>query len=370
MASPIVRALLLVILVSGCSAGESNPASSGEDLTTVASVTATSDSANAGGGNALGTDLSRLDEDFTTQLVISERLFWGPLGNDVNVTHNELTRQRFVAIEEEIARCMNSEGFEYVPVPADELTAPVTDPEFDGGTREWAEYFGFGVSSFIVFDDGDLPPGVHGYRGDFLNVRGLEDSPNQLYLQSLSSADRAAYEETLEGVFNLDDSSGEWELVSPGCRAMAEEAVPDPFELLTEPYRSDDQGLRERVLTDPRWIAYEKAVAACVADAGYEPFLGFDQANAMFVKLLEDAGLVPPSEDLVLDDEGNPIMSDSAPMLPPDTPAYYDALREVQETEREYAVTVYDCGGNRDEQRVVIDEILAEIVADDGGDDG
>ena len=352
-----VAAASLLLVLTACS-GNTEGGTPTSEASLAATIVEADNQPAVDNGSDEAHRLSELDgqeqDEYLSAVLIEHDLVWGPLDNDTARSAVAVERTRLAEIEELVALCMAEQGFEYYPRPTDELVAPGTDPEFDAGTRAWAEHFGFGASTFIVFDDGQLPAGIHGYRGDFLNVRDLDESPNEQYLNSLSDESVRAYTIALAGIDPNDPSPSEYDpATAPGCQAEAERAVPSP--VLYENPADSSETLRQRALADVRWIQHESEVAACLAQQGHEPFNNYDQADDIVFQRLYDAGLIPPPGST-----GN----DNVALLEHGSEEYWDALRQVQEFERGYAVAVFDCGGNREENADLLKQIVSDLLAD------
>ncbi len=359
-------------LVSGCAAGIPSQPSADEttaepksDAAAEASV-ADDDLPSSNRARYLALD-SEEQDNYLRAVIIEQRLVWGTHDNDTAVAEVERDRHRIAQVEEAVAACMIAQGFDYFPEPADQQRAPGTDPEFDGGTREWTEHFGFGISTFIVFDNGQLPDGVHGYRGEFLNVRDFDEAPNEQYLASLSEQVAYDYQVALAGP--PPDEGGAVEdydpATAPGCYAEAERAVPQTPSVYEQP-ADISEDLRQRSLADRAWVDYEQSLSECVSELGYQPFPGFDAVAPMFLDELEAERVIPSNEIPSNEIPSSVEDDDNLSLLIPDSPEYYSALRRVQELEREYAVAVYDCGGDRQAQQKLLAEIIHRLIQAEG----
>ena len=216
--------LLVVGLVLAACSGQSSTGSTPTPASLVSPSVAPEDAGRSGpDGSAMSvpaqdgsSDEQPSDEQLNT-ILLQNGLLRQSLSKEEAFSYVAGEQERAVLVEDAIASCMRAEGFEYYPTPADELIAAFNDPEFEYGTREWSAYFGFGASTFIVFDDGSLPDGVVGYRGDRRNVRELDEDRNQQYLLTLDDAERVAYSIALNGGYATEE--GEF-VVSEGvdCR--------------------------------------------------------------------------------------------------------------------------------------------------------
>lgn len=165
-----------------------------------------------------------------------------------------------VALQEDVAACMNALGFEYTPLDpgpeVDEVRTAV-DLGLERGTREYAEQFGFGITT----DD----------MGFYALQAAQVDDPNVVYVASLSPAARAEYELALWGPAQdaADPLLGE----PQGCFAQAQArsgvilAATGAFD--PDVFFTELQLMREAVLADDRVRARHEPWASCMADAGF-----------------------------------------------------------------------------------------------------
>ena len=183
----------------------------------------------------------------------------GSLEGEFRTEEFELTERELVTrienVEEAIAGCMASAGFEYVALDADTVRDAMDGLGERPGLEdeEYAEQFGYGVST--DFDN----PGLAQVFGE-QNVRVLVD---------LSEADQVAYLRTLLGedteatfVFTL-----EVEDLSPtgGCTRDAVEQFFTPDELNPSYVNPIDV----LVQTDPRLIAAQAEWSECMREEGF-----------------------------------------------------------------------------------------------------
>ena len=265
-------------------------------------------------------------------------------------------RERVSAREDLIASCMKSQGFEYWPEAAEYFVAAMDDPEFEPGSRQWVEYYGFEVSTMLFLGVDSLPEGVHGYRGTQAgpgeNVV-VAELPNQKYIKTLSSEEYDAYHSTYNGY--LPDGTF---VSGDNCWDRAMEAVPEEVNLSD----IDVEGqLRDAVLSDSEWIDYEQRVAACVSEEGFEPNVSNDVLIAHYEKRLKEERVLPPV-DINIDEVDDPTRL----MLPWESSEWFEALKAVQKEEREHGVAFYDCGGDQATRIDVMTEIIERLAVDGG----
>ncbi len=165
------------------------------------------------------------------------------------------------ALQEDVAACMNELGFEYTPiVPGAELdeVATAADLGLERGTREYAEQFGFGITT----DD----------MGYYAMSAAQLDDPNTVYVDSLSPEARAEYEHALwgspEDVDASDPAAG-----AEGCFAQAQARAGAMLEASgafdPQAFFEEERAMRESIETDDRVVALHEAWSSCMADAGF-----------------------------------------------------------------------------------------------------
>ena len=155
-------------------------------------------------------------------------------------------------VENRISDCMQAQGFEYTPVDPfaqqQALTgkARITDEEF---TRQ----FGYGIST--LFGKGNE-----------------QSDPNERTRQSLSQADRAAYDRALYGenvgvTFSEAVDSGDFTELG-GCTKDASEAAFGGGAVLTSLVERLDE-LDERIIQDQRMVRATEKWRDCMLEKGY-----------------------------------------------------------------------------------------------------
>ena len=181
--------------------------------------------------------------------------FWADLGSG-NDYGDAITQHD--AMQEDIAACMNALGFEYTPIVSDVEAVTAVDLELERGTREYAEEFGYGIST----DD----------MGYYAMTAARADDPNAQYVAGLSPAARAEYDAALYGGSPL---SGEefpgWE--ERGCAGYAENQAYIQVEA-TETMNPDtlwqeEELMRDALLLDDRLAPAHLEWGECMAEAGY-----------------------------------------------------------------------------------------------------
>ncbi len=223
---------------------------------------------------------------------------------------------------------MQAEGFEYTPETGHRSVVAMIDPEFDIGTRQWAEHYGFGASTMIVVDDGALPEGIVGDRTTQIQVGDLDEQPNEQYRLSLSEAEESAYQNAMNG--------------QGGCAESAWAAVDEDPRFKTEALQfalEEDETLRQRVESDQRWIDYESAIQRCMASEGIEYRTTDDYIETVMTGLMAS------------------LLND--PSVEYESPEWFDILGKAQQEEIEVATTLYDCNGDPASRAKRLKDILS-----------
>lgn len=160
--------------------------------------------------------------------------------------------ERQSRVEAAISDCMRAQGFDYVPIDPLAQQAAIT-----GSARlsdeDFLNQFGYGIST------------LYG-RG------GAQSDPNERIRDTLSPADRAAYERALWGenpgaTFAQANDSGDFSRLG-GCTKQSTEEVFGGIETLTGLVGKLDE-LDERIAQDQRMVRAVEQWSACMADAGY-----------------------------------------------------------------------------------------------------
>jgi hypothetical protein len=166
-------------------------------------------------------------------------------------------------IEDQIAACMRSEGFKYLPYlyePAREKSK--FDQAYALPPDEFAAQYGYGISTI-----------------DFEISRQRGEDPNHAIRDALSSQGEKAYDKAMNG---LAGSAGGFVVVPQeganvkdadlGCRAKAFQAEQSHLPYLnTGKFGSlieDISALAKRIASDPRVSAAARQWSGCMADGG------------------------------------------------------------------------------------------------------
>jgi hypothetical protein len=250
----------------------------------------------------------------------------------------EDVQAREAKVQEAVRRCMQEQGFEYVPMDTSQLNVRIVGRGGIGGPADRATR-GYGITTG---DDGPVAPGGNG-----------PDDPNQAIRQALSEADRAAYDRALFGrtadahvgdngsaggfVFSpgvpVAGGPGGGEVgeaaepatpVDPGCFGRAQAEVGGSSLQRIAP---ELQELQELIDADPRLVRVNAEWSRCMADAGYSFDTPDEIVRHLFRRLQEATGGGPP---------GSPVIRTPGAGLTPE-------LAELQREERAIAAADDAC---------------------------
>ncbi len=342
-----VAGLALVLVLAACGGASSEEASPTEveepGATEDASVPdETSDTPETtDSADARAPDVSAMSSDEVSELLFGSFDIEDQAANEARFAEEERVRQ------EAVAQCMTAQGFEYSPVDYSQFDGFGPGSDLDPSSREYAETYGLGFSTF--FEE----QGFGGPGGVFVD-------PNQEYVEALSDSARDAYYAALYGEqpefdpsFSDDDFEAQLEenpeLFQPqGCEGEAF-SESSSFGNLDRVYRELGDQLEEvfsRAESDPRIVAARADWAVCMADAGYT----FSTTDEMYQDLDDRmqgvySSQTFPGEDLS-EDEFNALTDEERDELFSQESSYDEALlAEVNEYEIALALANFDCGG-------------------------
>ena len=292
-----------------------------------------------GGGDSDGED---------DGLSLQDRLFQG---NDAD----------FVRQQELIRECMVAQGFEYTPRDNRGNDA-VRGFDFDPSSEDFVKEYGFGISTLF---------------GSQIEVRASDEDPNQQYRNTLSEAQKTAYDKALYGQefggggFSVagggpivgipvggapatsggpGGGDGEAQIFTPGgCVGEAVKETGNDRAVMADLF-DDLQELDERVKSDPKMVEAMKKWSTCMSDAGYD-YRDLDAAQKeLRNEFAEVAGLE------VAGDGGGFIVSfpsigttgggddqSGAQTLDPLANVDKEKLAKLQEKEKRIALASYGC---------------------------
>ncbi len=225
------------------------------------------------------------------------------------------------------ADCMAKEGFEYKPFTGNMSFASSEDVKWEPEERSWVEKYGYGAV------DNPMSQQMKGKEPE----QPVED-PNQEYQQSLSEAERQAYQETLYGKMAdpdpQEDGPVEWKWEDAGCQGWAQHEVS-----ADQPWQSDEfkplvdriQKFYEKMQDGSELKKLDGAWAACMGDAGESGFRKQQEAQQSIY------------------DAMNKLYEQQAPMDPEQDPSAYQdpadsaEMKKLGETERALALKDLTC---------------------------
>jgi hypothetical protein len=267
--------------------------------------------------------------------------------------------------EAEIEDCMAEQGFEYIPAGAVATAESIQD--MDPNSREYAETYGFGVST-ESFSQDQVGPDLLGYEVRY-SVAEDPTNTNEAMLEAMPEEERQAWSTALYGDTSLlvDDTLTAEEL-------EAELADFEPSGGAGEAYGSDNrfylefgdelEELDQRIRADLRMEELFQSVTTCVAEEGLEADPEGNYESAFYDRLAEiDSGQWVEPSDLGLTEEDLEEMSpEEINQLPAPELSSSDKelLAEIQADEVELAVAVFDCGGGPGDWLELYSEVRVE----------
>lgn len=210
-------------------------------------------------------------------------------------------------VEELVAECMAEQGFEYVPVDYASMSQPaVEDPEVEWGTREFAEQYGYGMSTWPGMEEEPSP-----------EEAGWED-PNQAYVEAMSETERDAYYVALHGEMSGpepgEEEEWEYDWTQAGCQGSSQQAIQEKYGLAGEEMtalQEEMELLWTQIQADERLTALTTQWSDCMADAGYTGLAAMEDAqnalmeeqNAIYDEVYGSGEAVEESEWEKLEEE-------------------------------------------------------------------
>lgn len=225
----------------------------------------------------------------------------------------EATQAREAKVQEAVRRCMQKEGFEYVPMDASQMNVHIVGRDGPGGPEDRATR-GYGVTT--------------GMDGPTVNVPSGGNDANQAIREALSDSDRDAYDRALFGAGahisdDVDEGGGAtsgFVAVAPVAGQTGEPGSPDEPENQGCFGRAQSevggngidqigpklQELQERISADPRMVAVNAKWASCMTDAGFSFDSPDDIVPHLFGRLQKVLGGGQPGGGLVVGPGGLP----------------------------------------------------------------
>jgi hypothetical protein len=194
-------------------------------------------------------------------------------------------------VEEVVAACMGDQGFEYTPMDTSQMVSMAPeDLDVEWGTREFAEKYGYGITTNPFGDGAEAAPAQ-----EF-------DDPNSEYVESMSDSEREAYYLALHGdqVFP-EDAEDEAEFVydweQNGCQGRAQHEVYEGAgdDARTTTLQDEMNAVWEQTQQDPRVAEATTAWVSCMGDAGITGLTTVedaqmrisDKSNAVYEEMYE-----------------------------------------------------------------------------------
>ena len=276
-------------------------------------------------------DLSAEDlvipDDIDAELVLNYAgldLSWESIQSQL-AEEEDLHHQR----EDATFECMREAGFQYIRQPYENLYAPVYSGDYgEIGSRAWRQWYGFGVST-LYWPQELLPEDVAGDPNGFV----LESSQEfESDLSNLTQAEAQAYSRALYG----DEQSD-------GCSAQAWEQSTSDFEIALRTWPELLSEIQTRVMAHETVVDYQTGLVECVHEQGFSEFAGpaayMDDLQSQLWALLGE--------------------SDPEAALPDDV---VDALRLIQDRERDVAIALFDCQLPQDEELALFRSAVEDVL--------
>jgi|GEM_PF-570263 len=264
---------------------------------------------------------------------------------------NEQVNAQLVRMEELVAECMVEEGFDYTPVDYTAMGLDLTGSELgaEWGTAEFAQEYGYGLTTSPVLGDGTAP-----------------EDPNAEYVAGMSASEQDAYYRALYGdgyeTLSTDPEAAattSWEDL--GCTGAAQnemlgvEGEEDEFTALQE----EMAAMLASADADPRLNQANADWAACMAGRGHPDLAAVGDAEAAIADEL--ATLQQEAYAAATDPTTGAVDSDTAEA------ALAEPRAELAEREIATAVDDVECRAESgyDDVRAEVDaEYQAEFLAE------
>jgi len=197
-------------------------------------------------------------------------------------------RAQELKIQEQVAACVATEGFEYVPFVQSDIGGGFSIEDFGG--LEYAQKFGLGISTFLLQEEGQFQT-----EEDFKN-----QDPNQPIIDAMTEGERDEYFRLLYGgepQIIVDTPQSEIEAMSPeerdqffseaydnwkpeGCFYQAQTDVfnQGAAEAFYEEFGDRLSTIFTRIESDPRIVEANKQWTVCMTEKGQ----AFEDPQAMY----------------------------------------------------------------------------------------
>ncbi len=237
--------------------------------------------------------------------------------------------------EEYIAECMRLDGFDYTPWLV-QASMPPSPESFGLSDLEFAEKFGFGISTVLAIEPAYVPnPNDEIYAN-------LDPKAQELY-------DLALYGPAGSEEYAVTEISGSTR-GADNCQQYAyDQFMPDelPSAEVMQTYHELLHDINEQTLADPRVAAANNESIRCLREAGFdlddeESVLGLFVRNTMELYDVEDANL-------------ETMQGSTSP----------DTILAIQAFERSLAITEFDCFENTNAITNTVRVAIEEQVVQD-----
>jgi hypothetical protein len=234
--------------------------------------------------------------------------------------------QRQGKAENLIHDCMKAQGFEYTPVDPQAQRAAIVG-QADMSEEDFNKQFGYGITTLY---------------GKEQTVDA--SNPNVEYRNSLSAADKAAYDQALYGedpsaTFGQALDTGDYSRLG-GCTKQAAEAVFGGAAVIQSLQEKLDE-LDSSILQDGRMVKAVQAWSKCMGDAGFPDLAEQDQVDSTLTAKLEAIVGPPDAPDPTYDQAAlTALQAEEVSMVAADITCEKDHISSVEEKVRaEYEAT-------------------------------
>ncbi len=255
---------------------------------------------------------------------------------DIGTVWEGQEAENFVLVEEAIAACMRDEGFEYQPQAAPPAQMNPADLGALPGTREFAEQYGYGITT-------------DPWQAQLDDASGATD-PNAETLGAMTEAELTEYYAALYGT----DTSEEHDWRSGGCAGRADHEVNGTVPGLDSDALATLMSELTEVLSvtsDPSLEPLVGRWAECMSEAGYPGLTSVDQPAAEIAGRQMSGG---DPDELARDE----IEMATTDLECRESVGYTQALREIQVERQEefYAANRAELEAWRDGLRELVGE--------------
>lgn len=284
--------------------------------------------------------------------------------------------------QERVVACMSEQGFEYIPQEQSSFDFASFNDGLDYDSREYAEKYGFGITT-QHFPQETVGPDLVGYDDSVFDDIADQDA-NQEIVDSMDTATQDAYYEALYGAepeleFDFDPETATDEeleqmedafaMAPQGCFGEAYDS--GRLNQFYNTFEDEIEAMYEAIEADPRIVEANQDIEDCVADSGYE----FSMANGGYGDIYDR--FAPRLDEVNAESSGfgfdNLTEEDFETMSEDELEAMFNMapelsdrgkqlLAELQDEETTIAVAVWDCGGSfgNDEMRNLFQEVSVE----------